>query len=305
MVAKLDLRKVQIASRTRRVTIGVVPPSKQRANKPLSLRARRRRVQAFMALGVGVFMSALVYGASYVSYLPQFNVQDVHVTGTNELPARLVESYIDTLFHDGENRLFSNTTVLSYSPARIAEKTSEYFLKTKNVSISRESLLATAITVLVEERVPYATWCGSVGDCYVLDETGFLFAAASTTAPLAESYIFYGGIQGNPLGQEYIPARFPGAVALLRYLGQAGLRPKEFKISGDKDFSIGFAEGFQAYASFGQDPADLTANLKLVLASKPLIEKRDELSYVDLRFGDRVYYKFKGEEQTGTTTPIR
>jgi len=38
-------------------------------------------------------------------------------------------------------------------------------------------------------------------------------------------------------------------------------------------------------------------NLELVLSSDVLKGKTDALEYVDLRFGNRVYYKLKGQKQ--------
>lgn len=249
----------------------------------------------FTAVGV-------MYGLSYVSYLPEFNIHSITVTGTKELPPRLIQAYVETLMNDGSNRLFSNTTILGFGLKGIEQKTEHYFLRTKDISITRQSLLANAISVNVVERMPYAQWCGSVGDCYILDETGFLFAPATTTSVTMEPYIFYGGLQGNPLGQQYVSAHFPGLVALLRLLGQAGFNAKTFKVDNEKDFSITFADGYSMRASFGQDARSLSQNLKLVMGADPLKGKASTLEYIDLRFGDRVYYKFRGLVESGTST---
>jgi hypothetical protein len=42
--------------------------------------------------------------------------------------------------------------------------------------------------------------------------------------------------------------------------------------------------------------------LELVLSSDALQGKEGQLEYIDLRFGDRVYYKLRGQEEvTGAT----
>jgi len=304
-MTKLDLRKVYINGSRRPATLGVMRQQQNRSRKPVPLRTRRRRVQALMALGVFLALGAAGYAISYVSYLPQFNISTVTVAGTKDLPSRLIQAYIETLLNDGSNALFSKTTILSYGPTHLEKKTEQYFLRTKDVAVTRNSLLANAITVTVRERIPYATWCGSVGDCYLLDETGFLFAPVASTTPPIEPYVFYGGIQGNPLGQQYISAHFPGVVALLRLLGQAGFRAHAFTMVSDKDFTVSFVDGFSMRASFGQDASTLTQNLSLVMGAEPLKGKASKLEYVDLRFGDRVYYKFQGEVDTSTSSPRR
>ena len=55
--------------------------------------------------------------------------------------------------------------------------------------------------------------------------------------------------------------------------------------------------GFAVRASFGNDGEAVVKNLQLVLSSDVLRGRESELEYVDLRFGNRVYYKLKGREQ--------
>jgi hypothetical protein len=60
---------------------------------------------------------------------------------------------------------------------------------------------------------------------------------------------------------------------------------------------VHFTDGFDLKVSFGADPATLVRNLRLVLASEALEGKEADIEYVDLRFGDRVFYKLKGKDQ--------
>ena len=45
----------------------------------------------------------------------------------------------------------------------------------------------------------------------------------------------------------------------------------------------------------------MVRNLQLVLSSNPLNGKASDLQYIDLRFGNRVYYKLKGEAEATST----
>ena len=89
---------------------------------------------------------------------------------------------------------------------------------------------------------------------------------------------------------------------LLTELGQAGFTPLGVTVESDTDFSVPLREGFALKASFGESPDELVKNFQLVLASDALQGKESQLEYVDLRFGDRVYYKLLGQDEA-TSTP--
>ncbi|MDZ4227379.1 MAG: hypothetical protein U1D26_02765, partial [Patescibacteria group bacterium] len=92
-------------------------------------------------------------------------------------------------------------------------------------------------------------------------------------------------------------AHLPGIITLLRLLGQSGFTPSNVAVENDRDFTVLLSDGqgFYIKASFGQDAGGLTHDLELVLDSDVLRDRNDDIEYIDLRFGDRVYYKLKGE----------
>ena len=102
-------------------------------------------------------------------------------------------------------------------------------------------------------------------------------------------------------------AHLPGILALLQILSQTGYAATGATVQNAQDFwvplSIGqpaSGQGFYIKASFGEDPNSIVNNLQLVLSSDALAGKFDQLEYVDLRFGDRVYYKLRGGAETQT-----
>ena len=271
-----------------------------------------------------------MYGLGLASYLPQFSIQTIDVRGTKELRSDLVRAHVESVLHNGAYSLFSRTNIFLYPRAQLQEEVKGYFRRIENVHIARESFLATALIVAVEEREAFARWClpaevpaqagGSFGLdsaeeqselCYLIDRGGLIFAPVGTTsAGLATAHVFRGGFSpsissgqvatSGLLGQTYLPGRFAGIVALLERLGQTGFTPRSVFTEGEQDFSVALAEGFELRATFGADVSRLVRNLELVLSSESLRDKESQLEYVDLRFGNRVYYKLKGEEQQST-----
>jgi len=265
------------------------------------LRARRRRTRVLIALSLLAFTGVGACGISYASYLPQVSVNSVSVVGARDVAPQLISDYVTTILDNGAYHFLSRKNIFIYPRSVIEKAVIEYFPRIKSAHVSRESLLSTAITVTVEERQPFALWCNGA-DCSVMDDGGFIFAQSTATSTNTQ-YTFGGGLASStsPIGQTFVRAHLPSLIALLRSLGQAGFSPSGASVENDQDFSVPLAAGFTIKASFGEDASTLTKNLQLVLSSAALQGKESQLEYIDLRFGDRVYYKLKGETEVPST----
>jgi cell division septal protein FtsQ len=254
--------------------------------------------------------------------MPQFSIQSISVVGAQKVPAGLVSAYAQSVLHDGSHHFFSRQNIFAYPRAVIGKDIATSFPRIKSANVSRASLLATAVTVTIAEREPYALWCADeTGACYVLDDSGFVFATAEGATP-STPYIFKGGLtyamsstspsELNPIGHVFASSHLPGLVVLLQLLGQAGLAPTGARVESEQDFTVVFQEGFVLKAAFGEDVGALARDTALVLASAPLKGKGPQIEYIDLRFGNRVYYKLfsggesafggKGETAASSTT---
>lgn len=285
----IDLRKR--VNRTLPLKLERESPSPRRK---MPLKQWRRRVRALWLIAALSFLAATVYGIHLVSYFPKFSLQEIQVSGTNILEPELVRSFVETLLEDGSYQFISRKNIFVYPRPLIEKAVPDEFPRVRSVAVSRGTLLSQTLRVTVEEREPFAYWCAD--ECYLMDEGGFIFAR-SEGEPAAGKYVFKGEIASSTavIGHTFIAGRFSGVLALLTYLQQAGFLPLGITVEGDQDFSIPFAEGFKAYASFGRDTTGLVRDLQLILSSNELVGKMDELDYVDLRFGNRVYFKLKGE----------
>ena len=277
----------------------------------MPLRAKRRRVRAAFVLGVLLLVAAIGYGVSWVSYLPQFNISSVRVVGARGMSEELISRTIDIVLDDGAYRVLSRRNVLLYPRKEIEQKIVDSFPPVKSAHISRDSLFATDMLITIEEREPFARWCTGMyqGECHLMDAGGYIYAPMGWAGAGTSStqYIFAGGLPArednatstHPIGESFVQAHLPGLLSLLKFLGQAGFTPLGADVD-KQDILVPLKEGFILKASFGADAGTLVKNLQLILSSDVLKEKREALEYVDLRFGNRVYYKLKGQEQQST-----
>ncbi len=274
------------------------------------LRAKRRRLRV-IAFGVFVVLcGAATWGVSYASYLPQYTVQRITVTGVDAASADTISQFVHSLVYPGTYPLISHANILIINKDVIARAIVTNFPGIKSAAVTRPAPLSTELDVALGERSAFAKWCGdqyaSSSQCFEMDDSGFVFApvddtVASSTQAFATPYTFYGALDAtssDPVGHGFVMAHMPGIISLLTDLSGANFTPEGATVIDDTDFSVPLAEGFYIKASFGEDPDMLVKNLQLILSSAALNGQEPQLEYVDLRFGDRVYYKLKGKDQT-------
>jgi cell division septal protein FtsQ len=223
------------------------------------------------------------------------SIASVGVVGAEDISPRLVKAYFESELFDGTRAFFSRYNIFLFPRETLEERLMEHFPHIRSAKISRDALLAQAVVVTVEEREPRGRWC-DVGRCYYLDDKGFIFAPAPGSDPTL--YTFTGALASgdSPIGQTFLPERFPQVLTLLLKLKDAGFASVGLSLESEEDFSIPLARGYAIRAPLAGDFEKIVHNLQLVLSSDALRGKESQLEYIDLRFGNRVYYKFKNSE---------
>lgn len=293
------------------------------------LRVRRRRARLLRLLGGLAFVIVCACVVSYLSYLPRFTVRVVAVRGAQHVSEQQLIDYVQSRLHDGSMHFISSANVVTYPKALIETGIPARFPPIASANLERPTPWSSDLTIVVTERQPFALWCttldanqsdlatttavSAVGTCFEMDRGGFIFESAPGAALSMSTYRFYGGLDasstpaqaddaiGSPIGRTFAPGHVPALVAFLESLEGAGYTPIGATIENATDFSIPLTNGPLLKASFDEDVGQLTKNLQLTLDSDALQGKADQLEYVDLRFGDRVYYKFKNN--TATSSP--
>lgn len=277
------------------------PPKKEAPkSRPERLRVKRRRQRIFIGSLIVFALLGTVGGIGALSHLQRLTIQTVEVRGAVALPTdALVSSVRSGLSSDGF-RLFAKDNLFLYPKQAIEAMLVHDFPRIKDVALTRQSLLAQAVQVQVKEREAYAKWCtGSITEaprsdagCYLIDSAGFVFAEArddATTVP----YVFRGGLATDhtPIGQWFLRGKLAEAVALMGRLAAAGHAPNGFAVESDRGLAVALGTGPILYAPFGEDPDSLVRTLETALKAESLEGRIGTLSYIDLRFGNRVYYK--------------
>ena len=190
-----------------------------------------------------------------------------------------------------------------------------------NLSIKTNKTLEVSVT----ERKALYTWCGATPPtvanasnqkCYFVDENGYIFDVAPYFS--GEIYFkFYGPLAQtglpdtltqneadmDPSGFYFSKQYFKQLASFKDILVGLGLKPVSLYVTGNGDAQVFLSSG----TSLADGPkimlrliADnfqsVAENLETALTTEPLqsefANKYSSLQYIDLRFGNKVYYKF-------------
>lgn len=263
-----------------------------------TLRTRRRRTRVLMVAGVIAILGFSAFGVRALSYQERFAIAEVNVTGVEAIDPSRARSLVEEILDAKTFTFLSRRNILFYPRSEIETTLRDTIPHIERVQVSRESLLGNALTVTIRERDHFAQWC-SESACFAMDASGYVFAEATTTDAFSTPYVFEGSISadGSPIGQVYLPGRLAGVLTFLERLGQNGIRAEQIAVDGEQDYSVMVAPGYAIRAVFGSDVGLLVKNLELILGSEALRGKEEQLEYIDLRFGNRVYYRLKGAQQ--------
>ncbi len=301
MVQKIvDLRpSLQHSSRSPQQQVSRAPKAPT-PKKPVPLKTRRRRLRFIVAV-IGVVLTAiLLYGIHWSSYQPMMRINDVSVRGAMLQDPNEVVAFTKAGLAETKTHFIARDNIFAYPKEELRAGILREFPRLKSVRIGRGGFFGTTLIVNVDERTAYATWCseGEAPTCFVFDENGLVFAPKERSGKPELSYVFYGGIDPNSaIGAVFLPEKLRGVRDLMQRMREARFNPLRLHVLDEQDYTIDLENGFTIKASFGQPIDTIVHNLELVSVSPALRDKEKELEYIDLRFGNRVYYKFKNVDK--------
>lgn len=275
-------------------------------------RRRRRslRIRMFITLGI---LFAIVASFVYVSRLPRLNIRTVDILGNKILDSDELASRVEADIAGRYLWLFPRSNFLIYPRERVKRDLLGEYKRIAAIDVSLKN--TDTLDVTVSERQAAYAWCGTSvaaadSTCYFMDDAGYIF----DQSPYFSGDVFfrlYGAptpgpdsAPGSPLGSTYLPGQLGAILSFRDLLVGLGLRISGFEsgTGGDMAFYLdsgaAIADSPRILWKSDADQTRIAENLKTALDTDPLAtefkKKYADLAYIDLRFGDKVYYKFNG-----------
>lgn len=257
------------------------------------LRARRKRMRkrlAAVCAGGLLVLLAIVVG---LSHLPFLQVHAVEVSGTKTLATSTVAGYIEGQISGSYLFVIPKRNIFLYPKHAIADGLLKRFPELRAADVHAGNFHTIAADVV--EREPKALWCQGA-QCYLMDQDGAAYAYAPAGAQ--SGFVQYlGHTEGASLPHQYLtPETFESLFALVDAVSQkVPDSPVEtVEVDAQKDAEATLSNGFVLKFALGDAGGDVFERFALALTSGPFAEHGlGDFQYLDLRFGDKLYYKLK------------
>lgn len=249
---------------------------------------RRRLAWVKVAAGTAVVLVSLVV-IWYAARVPEMTIASLSIQGTTLADSQEIERMVREQLSGTYAFLIPRAYSLTFPKSDMLESLMRAFPEIASVSITRDGWQA--LSVHVNERTAAALWCGdndAAAECFLMDETGFVFAPYSGNTLLIK---FSGVIEGAPIGQTYASdfAEFKSYVEEIS--ATAHRTPEAVSIDEHGDVRISFVQGGVLTFVKAADHLATLDNVASVFASRRL-DTNERLEYADFRYGNKVYVKF-------------
>ncbi len=276
--------------------------------KPASLRRRKRRRIFLRIFLVIILLGLFVWGLSFLSGISQLTIHEVTVKNNAATDASELKTLVLNHLTGKYWKLFARNNIILYPKNAITKDILGHDSIIEKVTLELKQLHTLELTI--QERTPTALWCKSTmhtegteptfdisPDCYFMDDAGFIFATAPTFS--GNLYFRYYGLItiDDPIGQTYaIDPPLPHMAALMNQLKQQN----NFKVTGlfargNGEYELHLEHNGSIIFNNLQSLEKSYTNFITVLDERSAKALKNATSsrfeYVDLRFGDKVFYK--------------
>ncbi len=281
---------------------------KEAEKKPQKKQASGRFSIGRLFSGV-LLIFGLYVGAGYLVSIEAFQIDIVSLSGNNVIVASDITPTVEEHLEGYLVWPYENNSIFVTPKRKIRESLMSKFSRLEKISFKKRGLKE--IEVIVEEKEGHYLWCGEISslgssdECYILDAKGSLFDLAPFVSGDAYFKIFGGSVdESDPIGQNVFSLEdFNSIVLIKEELARHDLDPVALLLHDGglvefvkKTKGGDLYDGARIKFTLLVDYKEAIDNLLSALTSEPLktefAEKEELLQYIDVRFSNRVYYKF-------------
>ncbi len=239
---------------------------------------------------------------AYLARLPSINIASMEVSGNKVIDTESIDAVLETETAGKYFWLFPKTNILIYPKSKIKKELADKFKRLGQIDISLDKKI---LHVAVTERVALYTWCGQTPpenlkkeECYFMDKDGFIF----DEAPYFSGDVYFKFYGESAVGEYFAKDNFQKFIPFKDALKMMGLKVLALYVESDGNNRILLSaknpntKKPEVIFKIDADLTKIAENLDTALSTDPLKSEFKNnyagLEYIDLRFGNKVYYKF-------------
>lgn len=259
-----------------------------------SRKLRRRRFfrSIFLSLGLLIGSTALVVIFFSLSY---FRVSTIVFSGNRTLPTAELRQEVTRELASRYILVIPRNNLIVLRTEKLVAALLNAFPRIEYAEARKD--YPNTIMFILKERNINTVWCRNAQEprCAFVGQDGMLFEEA----PIFEGRVLLKIADERTqndyrIGESILP---PSAMRVLETFRELLARRVNahlhtIRIKDDDVIELRVLEGWYAIVNIDSEPNEAVENLSIVFA-KNLKDQREKLEYIDLRFGNKLYYKLK------------
>lgn len=240
---------------------------------------------------------AVATGFVFLIRAPKFQVLNVNVVGANVADPTEISQYVIDTLEGNYLWILPKSSIILAAPDQVRENVAQQYPRFKTVDVDRDSM--SSLRVTVTEYPGVYLWCDSTDTCSFMDEQGTVFADAPQFSGSAYLRIYSGDRAAYPF-RPLTEKQVALVTQINDRLTAIDIHPLSFAFVADRELRVAFFHnGAQVDILFDPDDNVVTAldTIYTGLRTQPFARRYHDpaqiLDYIDVRFGNKLVYKFR------------
>ena len=254
---------------------------------------KKRNKKLFRFGAISVLIIFIIGSSSYISYRPSIRISKIELIGGVLITEEEIDSATSSFLNDSYLWLFPKNNFLLYPKTNLEKYLKQTFQRIDTIDIKRKNF--DTLVMDITERKPIATWCNGISICYFMDSNSTIFSLAPDFS--GDAYFKYYGLISaeNPIGMQYLASttEFISITQFVEKIKNLSLKPTYMIAENKGEFTLVLSSGGKIYFDTKLSPIKTADNLTALLQTPVLSQNLYKLDYIDLRFGNKLFYKLK------------
>jgi hypothetical protein len=252
----------------------------------------RRKKSIFRNRFFWLFLLIIIFSGTIfdlATFYSFFQIKEIEITGNQKVSVEDIKSVISGKI--SKKVVFQETKSIFLQDLKgIARNIGKEFPQIAEIKIKR--VFPDTVLAEVIERQTVATWCRG-SDCFYADKDGVIFEKTEEVkSPLVRFEI---DVSDFSLGKPVLDKKYFDTILKINneLENMLNVKIKEFVSSVDgKKLVAETKQGWKIIFNLEGDISIQVSNLDVALKEKIPQQELKNLLYIDLRYGNRIYYKY-------------